>query len=121
MPSYKGISIILHKKQNSSLLSSFTSYKSHQEYTGPHYTTPRVNYVRWQEVCETSIEATELFARFPHDVILKILRELDFTDIVSFSKVNNNDNDNDNNNMLFFSISSYLFYPFSFVVIFDYV
>ncbi|CAG8498245.1 11046_t:CDS:2 [Diversispora eburnea] len=88
MPSYKGISLILHKKHiPSSSPSLFTSYKSHQEYTGPYNITPRVDYVRWQEVCETSQEATELFSRFPHDIILRILRELDFTDIVSFSKV----------------------------------
>ncbi|CAG8658404.1 5696_t:CDS:2, partial [Acaulospora colombiana] len=67
---------------------SFTCYKSNQEYTGPYAACPIVDYVRWQDLCETSEEAAEIFARFPHSIILRVLRELDFTDIVSFSRVN---------------------------------
>ncbi|CAG8535098.1 5465_t:CDS:10, partial [Dentiscutata heterogama] len=49
---------------------------------------PIVDYVRWQDVSETSIEATELFSKMHHEIILNILKELDLTDILAFCMVN---------------------------------
>ncbi|CAG8557551.1 17657_t:CDS:2 [Acaulospora morrowiae] len=100
MHSHKGVSLILHKKVSpptspSSPSSPFSShkstslvcYKSSQEYVGPHAVSPVVDYVRWLDLCESSDESAEIFAIFPHKVILRIFQELDFTDIVSFSMV----------------------------------
>ncbi|CAG8723054.1 4703_t:CDS:2, partial [Racocetra persica] len=88
----KGISLILHRKQNSKSYSEFTCESSP---TSPKSITnflshngPIVDYVRWQDVSETSTKATELFSRMHHEIILTILKELDFTDILAFCMVN---------------------------------
>ncbi|CAG8611519.1 8470_t:CDS:2, partial [Racocetra fulgida] len=84
----KGISLILHRKQNSKSYSEFicesspTSPKSITNFLS--HNGPIVEYVRWQDVSETSAKATELFSRMHHEIILTILKELDFTDILAF-------------------------------------
>ncbi|CAG8588407.1 4005_t:CDS:2 [Dentiscutata erythropus] len=88
----KGISLILHRKQNSKSYSEFTCETSPTSpkptYNFLSHKGPIVDYVRWQDVIETSIEATELFSKMQHEIILKILKELDITDILAFCMVN---------------------------------